>query len=106
MCTMIQRRRLLIADVTSFLFGQVAGVVQSCVSDQLTAAGDLGLPRGHRLVEPSSRLQGKAIMVALPEDRWHVLTCEHTLEPVAFHLSHVLHESQQRHRRGRRRSKP
>lgn len=28
----------LIADVTSFLFGQVAGVVQSCVSDQLTAA--------------------------------------------------------------------
>jgi hypothetical protein len=38
------------------------------------------LPHGHRLVEPSFSPEAKAVMVALPEDRRHVLPCEHTLE--------------------------
>ncbi|MCW7940838.1 hypothetical protein AAW14_00065 [Streptomyces hygroscopicus] len=90
----------LIADVASFLFGQSAGVVQRSVGDQLTASGDLRLPSSHRLVEPSFRLKGKPVEVALPEDRRRILTCEYTLEPVALHLSQVLNETEQRHRRG------
>ena len=89
----------LIADVTRFLLGQVTGVVQRCVSDQLAPSGDLRLPGSRRLVESSFRLKGEAVGVALPEDRRHGQTCEHTLEPVALHLSHVLNETEQRHRR-------
>lgn len=87
----------LIPYVTRFLFGQAAGVVQRCFSDQLTASSDLRLPGSYRLVKPPFRLKAKAVEVALPEDRWQFLTCENTLEPVAFHLSHVLHEAEQRH---------
>lgn len=87
----------LIADMARFLFGQAAGIVQRYLSDQLTASGDFRLPGSRCLVQSSFRLKGKTVEVALPEDWRQILTCEHTLEPIAFHLSHVLNETEQRH---------